>query len=84
MTIATTTTADHRVNTTTPTILTGEEVDLFLQKLWETERPGIYKARGSDRWFCEHCSLNGDKWFMRAHSCSSSSNNKKDRKGRDG
>jgi hypothetical protein len=60
----------------TPTTLTGEAVDLFLQKLWETERSGIYKAPGSDRWFCNVCSLNGDKWFMRAHGCSSGSNNK--------
>jgi hypothetical protein len=41
MTIVTTTTADHRVEATILTILTGEEVDLFLQNLWETERPGI-------------------------------------------
>jgi hypothetical protein len=30
----------------------------------------------SDRWFCNHCTMRGDKWFMMKHPCKNNINNK--------
>jgi hypothetical protein len=29
----------------------------------------IYRFEGTDRWFCNNCTIKGDKWFMMKHPC---------------
>jgi hypothetical protein len=72
MTLTPTSTRD-----TTPRILTGDDVDVYLTKLWEKDREGVYRVFGSGRWFCIHCSQNGDRFLMRAHNCHTCKGDKK-------
>jgi hypothetical protein len=56
----------------------AEDTNALLVKQWETEREGVYKADGSsDRWYCRYCNKSGDKFFMRAHICSHSNDNRR-------
>ena len=36
----------------------------------------IDRFEGSDRWFCNHCTMRDDKWFMMKHPCKNNINNK--------
>jgi hypothetical protein len=36
----------------------------------------ITRNHGSDRWFCNNCTMRGDKWFMMKHPCKNNINNK--------
>jgi len=50
------------------------EADLANDKYYPEIINNIGRFEGTDRWFCNNCTMRADKWFMMKHPCN---NNKK-------